>query len=255
MSQEPEINVNKIVVWSIIILLAIMALFQTIVIVGAGHRAVVTRLGKVTDRVMGEGMHAKIPFIEGVWKVEVRVQKEEVDTAAASKDMQEVRARLAVNYHLEPDKVQWIYQNLGIEFKDRIIDPAIQESFKAVAAQFDASQLLQERPKVKEVAKQILVDRLHKNHIIVDDLSIVNFDFSAEFNKAIEQKQVAQQQAEQAHYKLETSKKEAEAIKIQAEALNSNPELVQWEAVKKWDGKMPQYTGGNMIPFIGQINK
>lgn len=246
---------GKFIGWMVGIGVLVLLLSETFVVIGSGERGVLTRMGKVTDRTYNEGLHAKVPFIEGVWKVSVRIQKEQVDASAASKDLQEVSSTIALNYHLQPDKVNWIFQNLGPEFKDRIIDPSIQESFKAVTAQYDAAQLLQERAIVKEKAKQNIMDRLVKENIVVDDLSIVNFNFSDEFNKAIEAKQVAQQNAEQAQYKLDASKKDAEAIQVQAEALKSNPELVNWEAVKKWDGKMPTYVGSNMLPFIGQINK
>lgn len=256
MSEEPKTNWFKIILWSFIGLVFLLGIWSSVTVISAGHRGVVTRMGKVTGRILGEGVHMIMPWeIEKTWIVEVRVQKEQVDAAAASQDLQEVKSTLALNYHLQTDEVQWIYQNLGTEYKSRIIDPSIQESFKAVTAQYPVADLLTKRPEVKEKARLILEERLHKNHIIVDDLSIVNFDFSSEFNKAIEQKQVAQQEAERAQYKLDAAKKDAEAIKVQGDALKANPELVNWEAVKKWNGKMPTYLGGSMMPFIGEINK
>ena len=263
MSEEPKTSWFKIILWSFIGLVILLGIWSSVTVISAGHRGVVTRFGEVTGRILDEGVHVILPWqIEKTWIVEVRVQKEQVDAAAASKDLQEVKSTIALNYHLQPDRVQWIYQNLGTDYKSRIIDPSIQESFKAVTAQFDASQLLQERPRVKEEARKILEERLHKNHIIVDDVSIVNFDFSTEFNTSIENKQVQSQNVQAAQFKLESARLDAEAMKVKAEAIAQNPNLIEYEAVlvqregvAKWNGILPTYVGSNMMPFIGQINK
>ena len=257
MNENKPVNWFKTILWSVIGLFIILGIWSSVTVISAGHRGVVTRFGKVTGRILNEGVHLIAPWeIEKTWIVEVRVQKEQVDAAAASQDLQEVHSTLAVNYHLESTEVQWIYQNLGVEYKSRIIDPSIQESFKAVTAQYPVSDLLTKRPEVKEKAKLILEERLHKNHIIVDDVSIVNFDFSNEFNKSIEQKMVQQQNVQSAQFKLEAARLDAEAMRVQAEALQANPELVQWESVKvqkdmvaRWDGHLPTYLG-QAFPFF-----
>ena len=237
--------------WTVIIVvLALILIFSSIRIVGAGQKGVVTRLGEIQSDSLNEGIHLVLPFgIDQVWKQEVRIQKFESDADAASKDLQEVGATLAVNYRLQDDKVVDIYRNLGPYYRQRIIEPSIQETFKAVAAQFDAAELLQKRPEVKNNSLALLKERLEKHNIEVVDINIVNFNFSKEFDSAIEDKQVAQQEAERAGFRLETAKKEAEAIKIQAEALAQNEQLVEWEAVKKWNGILPKVTGG-ATPFI-----
>lgn len=232
-------------------------------IIGPGERGVVIHWGKVTGKVLDPGFHFIAPISENVWVVDVRVQKEEVEATAASQDLQEVHSVLAINYHVDPDQVNWIYTELGPEFKERIIDPSVQESFKAVTALYPAGELITKRPEVKDKAKQILIDRLHKNNIIVDDLSIINFNFSANFNSAIEKKVTAEQDALAAKNKLEQikfeaeqrisqAKGEAEAIRIQAQAIQQQggADYVKLQAISKWDGKLPNYMLGDSVPLI-----
>ncbi len=224
-----------------------------IVTIGTGKVGVVTQFGKVTGRELDPGVSFKAPFpIQAVQVFDTRIQKEQADAAAASSDLQVVHSTIAVNYHLERGKVSNIFQTVGPEFKERLIDPTIQEAFKATTAQFTASELLTKRPEVKDRAKKVLEERLHERGIFVDDLSIVNFDFSDEFNKAIEAKQVAQQEAEKAQYHLDQARKDAEAQEVQKNSLTQ--EILTKMFVEKWDGKLPTYMGTNNI-FGLPVNK
>jgi regulator of protease activity HflC (stomatin/prohibitin superfamily) len=227
----------------------LMLFWHSLTIVGAGERGVVKRMGRVTGRILDPGMNFTIPIIENTWMANVRIQKEQKEANAASQDLQTVNSTIALNFHLDPAHVTDIYINLGAGYMDRIIDPAIQEVFKASTAQYPVADLLTKRNEVKEKVRILLEERLHKNNIIVDDVSIVNFSFSPEYDKAIEAKQVAQQQAEQAQYKLDAARKEAEAMKIKSTALENNPNLIQYEAVLRWNGVLPQVTGGS-IPMV-----
>lgn len=213
--------------------------------VGAGETGVVTQFGKVTGRELQPGLSIVTPFVQDVWIADTRIQKEQTDAEAASTDLQTVKATVAVNYHLDHGKVSSIYQNIGENYKDRVIDPAIQESIKATVSKFNAADLISNRQAVKDSADKVLADRLAPYGIIVDAVSIVNFDFSDDFNKAIEQKQVAQQQAEQAQYHLEQAQKDAQAQEAQKESLT--PEILEQQAINKWDGKMPQYVGSGSV--------
>ncbi len=210
---------------------------------------------------MDAGLHLRTPIVQSVVKINVQTQKEQVDASAASKDLQDVTTTLALNYHLAPEGVGKLYQNIGIDYKSRVIDPAIQEAIKGVTAKYTAEELVTRREEVKSEAKQALSDRLLNDFIIVDDLSIVNFAFSDSFNKAIEEKVTAEQDALAAKNKLEQIKYEAEqtvttataaaqAIKIKADALAQNQELVKFNAVEKWDGKLPTYMGSGPVPFL-----
>ena len=224
----------------------LLFLLTSIVAIPAGEVGVVTQFGRVTGKELNPGLNIKLPWpIQSVEIFDTRVQKEQADATAASADLQTVNATVALNYHLQRDRISTIFQQVGPEFSGRVIDPAIQESIKATTAQFTAADLLTKRPEVKEKSLTVLTNRLEKYGIVVDDLSIVNFSFTDEFNKAIEAKQVAQQQAEQAQYHLEQAQKDAQAQAAQKESLTT--EILQKQAIEKWDGHMPQYLGSGAV--------
>ncbi|MFV9511179.1 prohibitin family protein [Tepidibacillus sp. LV47] len=256
---------KKIIVSLIILFLTIFLLIDSFVIVDAGNRGVVTQLGAVQNRVLNEGLHFKIPFIQQVIQLEVRVQKEQTEQTAASKDLQVVTTTVAVNFHLIPDEVNHLYQKVGMAYKERIVAPAIGESLKAVTAQYTAEELISKRSEVSEKVKETLAKKLATYYMQLDEINITEFKFSDEYNQAIEQKQIAEQQALkakldlqrveiEAKQKIEQAKAEAEALKLQKQEVTK--ELIelrkieaQMEAIKKWDGKLPNVTGGS-IPFI-----
>lgn len=230
--------------------------------VGTGQISVMTRFGRVTGQEMGEGFHLKNP-LDKANKYDIKVLKEEADSAAASKDLQDVNGKIVVNYRLEAGKISEIHRTVGPLYKEKLVDPAIQEVFKGATAKFDATQLITDRPAVKAEAFEALKTRLERYGIIIQDLSITNFSFSAEFTKAIEAKQVAQQQSEQAKFLVEKAKQEAqaaiEAARGQAEAQalirqNSTPEVLQKQAIDKWNGVLPLYVGQGSV-FSIPLNK
>ena len=240
----------------VILLLLASSAFETI---GPGQRGVVfSRFGGVKDIVLGEGLHFKIPFVEFIIPIDVRIQKAQTDSSASSKDLQVVSSTIAVNYHVDPERVNTVYQELGIYFKERVIDPAVQESVKSATARFTAEELITRREEVKEVIKANLTDRLSPFNILVDEFNIVDFTFSRSFNDAIEAKQTAEQQALKAERDLDrikieaeqlvaTATAEAKAQSIQRKTISA--EILQLRAIEKWDGHFPQVIGGAM-PFI-----
>jgi len=245
------------------VLFALIVVFGSFETIGAGERGVVLRLGAV-NRVMVEGLNFKIPLIESVKTLDVKTQKETAQATAASKDLQTITAEVALNYHLQPEAVTRLWQSVGEDYKGRIIDPAIQEAVKSATAKFTAEELITKRPSVKDEITLALTARLSKEFIIVDEFSIVNFDFSASFNEAIEAKVTAEQNAlasknklEQVKYEAEQriaqSKGEAEAIRIQAEAIQSNggAEYVNLKSIEKWNGILPtMMISGGSVPFL-----
>jgi regulator of protease activity HflC (stomatin/prohibitin superfamily) len=216
---------------------------------------------------MEEGLHLRIPVMQEVVLMDVKVQKAETDAAAASADLQDVTSRVALNYHIVPDQANIVYQKIGIQFKERIIDPAILEVVKAVTAKYTAEELITKRPAVSEAMRLALSDRLIVNNIAVDAFSIVIFSFSKIFTEAIESKQTAEQLALKAKRDLDRIKIEAEqkitAARAEAESLrlqraNISPDLIElrrieanMKAIEKWNGILPQVTGGGAIPLIG----
>lgn len=263
MEQEDKF-ILKIVGLVILGVVILAVLFGSFTLVGAGERGVLLTLGKVEDKILTEGFNLKIPFIQSVKKLDVKTKKEEVDASAASKDLQTVTAKIALNYHLRPDAVNKLWQTVGRDYNERIIAPSIQEAVKSATAKYTAEELITKRPNVKEDIKNILTERLQEENIVVDEFSIIDFNFSKSFNDAIEAKVTAEQNALAAKNKLEqikyeaeqrvvAAKGEAEAIKIQAEAIQTQggAAYVQLKALEKWNGILPTYMmGGQSVPFI-----
>lgn len=205
-------------------------------------------------------MHWVTPIAEQVADVNVRTVKIEKATLAYSKDIQTVETKIALNYHVNPDKVAILYQEVKNDYENVIINPGVEEAVKSATAKFTAQELIEQRPLVKEEIKATLLARLEK-YFIVDDFSITDFSFSDSFEAAIEAKQVAQQDALKAENELrrieveakqtiEKAKAEAESIRIQGEALKQNQDLVSLKAVERWDGKLPAYMLGDSVPFL-----
>lgn len=243
-----------------IILSAMFIFLGSFYVVQAGERAILLTLGKPSLDAKSEGFHLKIPMIQRAVKMDVKTQKYEIDASAASQDLQIVSSKIAVNYHLTPDFVPILYKEIGINYQERVIAPAVQEIVKASTAQFTAEQLITKRAEVQEKIKLGLIDRLLNRNIIVESISIINFDFSKSFNDAIEAKVTAEQlklKADndlqrikvEAEQKVVSATAEAQSITIQSKALRDNPDILQLRAIEKWNGIMPLYTG-NAMPFI-----
>ncbi len=241
----------KYIVQGIIIFVGIILLSGSFRFVGAGQVGVVTRFGAV-NRVTYPGIVFKFPFVEGITRMDTRTQKDQTPAQAASKDLQAVSATIAVNYHLVGSDAVIVYQNIGADYQDKVIAPAIQEVFKSITSQYTAEELITKREVIRTQAQEELTRKLSQYHVLVDNFNIVNFDFSADFNNAIEQKQVAQQNFEKAKIEADTALTQAEGQANAQKALKDNgsltPEYLQFLAVNKWDGKLPNATSGT--PFI-----
>ena len=243
-------------------LLIFASMFRPFVIVNAGERGVVMQFGKVQDRVLDEGLHAIMPGVDTVKKINIRVQKDEFTDTAASSDLQQIRSKIAVNWRIEADKVNDIYQQVGDEERIviSIINPAVSEVLKAATAKKTAEQIITERNDLKNEIDEGLQARLSPYGLAIDNVSLIDFSFSEEFAKAIEAKQIAEQEAKRAVYLQEKANREIEIevsrAKGQAEAQkvlreNLTPELLQKQAIDKWDGKFPEVmTGDGTLPFI-----
>ncbi len=261
--REFGIPVVKYVVGLLAAVVAIILLFGSWTIINPGQRGVRITLGSVSDQVLAEGVHMKIPLVQTIKKIDVTTQKLEQQVEAYSQNIQSVDVKLALNYNCKPELVNRLLQQVGMDYEVRLLDPAIQESVKTATAKFNAQELVSERHKVKEEIKTELINRLG-TYFVVTDFSLVNFSFSQEYEKAIEEKQIAEQMALKAkndldRIKLEAdqriaqAKGEAEAIKIQAEAITQQggQAYVDLQAIAKWDGKLPvQMIPNAAVPFI-----
>lgn len=287
-----EKYMNKCIKWFVIAFCAlacIIVFFASTTIVSSGHTGVEVKMGKVTGTIFGDGFHFKAPFVTKVIKMDNQIQKEAADTNAVSKDLQTVSANIAVNYHLSPESSADMYKNVGVGYVDKLLLPAVQESTKAIMAGYNAEGLITNRGKVSVEIEELIQQKTQTYGIVIDSLNIVNFDFSAEFNAAIEQKQVAEQnklkaetekeqkiieaeakaaektiaaQAEADAAKLK-AEGEAEAIKTKADAQaeanekiakSLTGEVLRDKAIDKWNGEYPDVVAGEQTSMLIDIS-
>lgn len=245
------VNWIKLIETSIIGLIILILFFGSFAFVQAGQVGVVTRFGAV-NRVVYPGMVFKFPLIEDVVPMNTQTQKDQVQANAASKDLQTVTSQIAVNYHLEGSQAVKVYQNIGIDYQDKVVSPLIQEVFKATTSKYTAEELITKRELVRQEAQTLLTSRLHVYDVIVDNFNIVDFEFSTDFSNAIEQKQVAQQNLERAKIEAQTAvttaQGQSDAQKVLKDSGALSPEYLQFYAEQKWNGVLPYSTSG--VPFL-----
>jgi regulator of protease activity HflC (stomatin/prohibitin superfamily) len=212
------------------------------------------RFGQVQPQVLGEGLHTIIPIVNTVQKLSVRVQNQEISAEASSKDLQEVYTDVALNWHIVPMEANVIFQEIGdkLAIVQRIINPAVEEVLKAVMAKYTAEEIVTRRNEVKSEVDSLLTERLAAYHIAVDDISLVHVRFSNRFRDAVEAKQIAEQEAKRAEFVALKAKRDAEAqlnlAKGEAEAQrllreNLTSEMLQRQAIAKWNGTLPLIVG------------
>lgn len=251
-------TLTKIIIGAVCALVLIAVASSCFTVVKAGHTGVVMTFGAVEDKVMSEGLNFKVPFIQSVVQMNNRTQKTETEGTASSKDLQIISYVVAVNYHVNDSSSASLYQNVGMDYGSVIIVPAIQESIKAVTAQYTAEELITKRQAVGDQIKSALSEKINQYGINVEIFNIVNFDFSDEFNAAVEAKQTAQQnalKAEQdlarieveAKQKITQAEAEAQSIKLIQDALAKSPDYVEYIKWNKWDGKLPTVMGDNGV--------
>jgi regulator of protease activity HflC (stomatin/prohibitin superfamily) len=245
----------------------VIALFliNPFVIIGPGERGVVANFGDVQDVVLNEGLHLKIPLVQNVTIMDVRIQKDETEADASTRDLQDTTSTVVVNYNIVPDKANKLFQEVGTAYRERIIAPGVQEMVKAVTARYNAAELITQRSEVRMEIKKALEERMLPYNIVVRDFAIVNFRFSKQFTQAIEDKQTAEQKAlkaEQdlkriqieAQQKIEMAQAEAESLRLQravvsAQVIQLREIEARMKAIEKWNGELPRVTGG-VMPFL-----
>lgn len=263
-----HIHYGRIIFTVVALLVGLPALFGWAYNIPAGNVGVVTQFGAV-NRVSYPGFNTKLPFIEHVVVMNIQTQKDEVDAAAASSNLQSVKATVAVNYSLDPSSAAIVYQTIGVTYKDTILSPIVQNAFKATTSKYTAEELITKREQVRQEAEAMITTQAAPYHILVKNFLIENFDFSQEFNQAIEQKQVANQQVETAKQKLAQAQVDAQtvaaaaqgqanAVVIAADAQakandlitkSLTPELLQYQYLQKVQGVQTVFlpSGGNFI--------
>lgn len=255
----------------ILVLIALVLLTSFFAVVNAGQRGVLMRFGAVQPMILDEGIHTIIPIVNTVQIMSIRVQSQEISAEASSRDLQDVYADVALNWHVIPETVNLAFQRIGDEgaLVSRVIKPTVEEVLKAVMAQYTAEEIITKRGEVKASVDLGLAERLKSYYIAVDDISLVHVHFSKRFSDAVEAKQVAEQEAKRAEFVAQKAAKEAEArvnlAKGDAEVQrllqqSLTPELLKRQAIERWNGNLPIIVGGDGGKFLDleqliEINK
>jgi regulator of protease activity HflC (stomatin/prohibitin superfamily) len=246
-------GIKKIVILAVTVFVLLLIALNCFTIVTAGHTGVVVTMGSVSESVLTEGLHVKIPFIQRIVLIDNRVKKAEAECSSASSDLQMVSSVIAINYKVLNSSSWSVFKNIGTDYEVKVINPAIQECVKAVTANFTAEQLITNRQLVSDQMSGLLKDKISSFGFEIQVFNIISFDFTAEYNAAIEAKQTAEQNALKAEQDLKRIRVEAEQTiaRAQAEAeayrLKSQeitPEILLMNYIQKWDGRLPTVMSG-----------
>jgi len=243
-------DMKKSIIYGVIcifVLITVISSFQTI---KSGEVGLKVRFGKIVSSQLNEGFNFKIPYIEDIVIVNIKVQKIELITESSSKDLQTIQTNIAVNYRIESDKASNLYRTVGNNYEFVVLEPAIKESIKSTIAKYTAAEVITERSEVSKKCLEELQAKVEKYGIVIDNFNITNLSFSEEYTKAIEEKQVAEQKLEKARLEAEAKLVEAEATKkandLMKQSLTDN--LIAKQFIEKWDGKLPStYAGENIL--------
>ena len=252
-----------------VVVLLIIILFASITTVPTGYVGIKTRFGQVQDDMIQEGFNFKAPFIEKIVKIDCRTQKCQYTMEASSKDLQKIsNIVIAINYNVNKDKANTLYREVGTDYVGVIVEPAIYECVKQGMSQYTAEELVTKRSEVSNVIMELLTKRLAERGISITALNITYLSFSAEFDAAIEKKQITEQQTQQAQYelekakvenekKIENAKAEAEVMKQQnAEITDKTLELkrleIQEQFIQKWNGQLPTTVSDEILSMLNK---
>ena len=265
--EETTKSIIKKVSLGILTLFIFITLLNSFKAIPTGYVGIKTRFGKVQSSMLSEGINFKVPYIEKIVKIDCRTQKCEYQMEASSKDLQKIsNIKIAVNYNIDKSNANNLYKEIGENFGSVVVEPAIFESVKQGMSQYTAEELITKRSEVSNVIMTLLTEKLNDKGILITALNITDLSFSKEFDNAIEQKQVTEQQTKQAQYelekarvenekKIENAKAEAEVMKQQNAEITENTlklkELeIQSELVQKWNGTLPSTVSGDSIPML-----
>lgn len=254
-------QLGRVTIISVLLFLVVIVLFSSFYTVRSTERGVLSTFGKMSDDVVEDGLHAKIPFIQTIKKVNVQQKKFDGQENSYTRDVQTSEVEYTINYELVRENVSRLMKNVGDDYHNRIVVPFVRSAMKEAFGNFAATEIVENRDAVRREIEQTLRHTLDSNYFINIQFQLVDIDFDDDFETAIKEKQVAEQNAlkaknvtiqveEQAKQTKIKAEADAEAMRIKANALERNPKLVNYEAVQKWDGKLPEYMLGNSVPFI-----
>ena len=253
MNNNEELKYVKVVIIAILCLFAIITFFASFKTIKSGEVGLRVRFGKIVDSSLNEGINFKIPYIESIKKVNIKVQKSELTIESSTKDMQIINTTIAVNYRVDSNKASYLYKTVGNSYDETILQPAIKESIKTAIAQYNAEEITTKRSEVSIDCLNAIQKKVEKYGIIVEDFNLTDFSFSDEYTKAIEQKQVAEQNLQKARLEAERKVLEAEATKKANDMMKQSltDELIAKQFIEKWNGQLPTtYAGGDILKMF-----
>lgn len=250
----------KLTLLGIIAIIGVVLTLRNVFAIKTGEVGIVTRFGKVT-RVANDGINIKTPFIENVYRIETRDSTIVGTYEVSSKDMQTVKTDISVQYKIT-DPLN-IFKRFGKQYNERLLMPRLSEVVQASTASYTIEELVSRRQELSNKIFTALKQDLSEFGVQVIKISITNHDFSDEYEKAIERKKAAEQEAQKveiensqkiktAEANLKVKELEAKANTVLTESLTSQVLQKQW--IEKWDGKLPQYQGGNANPILNMSN-
>lgn len=250
-----EKNIKKIIIVGVSALVVLILLISSFTTVKSGEIGLKTRFGKITDTSLSEGVNFKIPLIEKITKIDIKVQKSEMDSEASTKDLQIVNTTVAVNYRINAETAPTLYREVGTGYEATVLQPAIKESIKSAIAQYNAEEITVNRTAVSQSCLKAIQDKVEKYGIIIEDFNLTDFNFTEEYTKAIEAKQVAEQNLERSKLEAETKIVDAEATKKANDLLQESltKELIMKQFIEKWNGELPKVTGSDNIFDISSL--
>ena len=257
-------SVKKIMKWvgaGIGSLLVLIALISAVYSISPGYRGVLITLGKVSQHSYINGVGFKWPFVSSMIKMDVRTRKMTDKTSTYTSDIQTADLEYTFTYDLNPENIHILYEKVGLDNEAMAILPCLNDVLKDVCGKWQAQELVANRDKARVDVVAGLQERLDRRFFQNITFQFINIDYSDKFEGAIEDKVIAEQKAqeavnntkrikEEAEQKLISAKAEAEAMEIKSEALSKNKGLTEYEAVQRWDGRLPQYMLGNSVPFV-----
>jgi prohibitin 2 len=261
----PGLPIRSIAIWVGIAILALVVLSFAgcgIKIVDTGQRGIETRFGKVVGESKPEGIYFYNPITSTMVEMDTRVQRKDGETDTYTRDVQQAGIKYTLNYRLQQNAAHLMYRDVGRDWDDKLVPQVVLGTLKEVVGKWDAVDLIANRDKAGATAFEAIRRNLGERNVEVSRFEITDISYTNEFEQSVEQKVIAQQKAieeqnrtkqieEQARQKVLSAEAEAKSIQIRAQALERNAKLVEWEAVQKWNGVLPQYMlGSGATPFI-----
>ena len=249
-----DINYKRIFIIGLITIFILVTLLSSVKIIHSGEIGLKVRFGKIVDSSsLSEGINFKIPYIEKIRIVNIKVQKIELDVESSTKDLQLLNTSVAVNYRVDKKKASYLYKSVGENYEEIVLLPTVKESLKSAIAKYNAEEITVNRAEVSKDCLNAIQEKAKKYGILIEDFNLTDFSFSKEYTKAIEEKQIAEQQLEKSKLEAEQKLIEANATKDANDLLRKTltDEIITQEFIEKWDGKLPNtYLGEDILSIF-----